>query len=54
MKFKSGLGIPWVSQQRRLAYLEKELVLGKGNRVIKRPMAENTQVWPFNYVEDMV
>lgn len=35
---------PWVSQKGSLAYLEKELALGKGHRVIKRPVAVNTQV----------
>lgn len=28
LKFRDSFGIPWVSQQGRSAYLEKELVLG--------------------------
>lgn len=31
MKFRDGLGIPWVPQQGILVYLENELVLGKRN-----------------------
>lgn len=34
LKYKNGLGIPGVSQQGMFTYLEKELALDKGHRVI--------------------
>ena len=54
LKFRDDLRILRVSQQGRLAYLDKELVVGKGNRVTKRPVMAITQVQPSIRVEDMV